>query len=121
MDDSDIVMAKLSKRKGTDSLPFKDILSSTMTERKLTVKQVASLAGVTASVVQNWLSGQNPHNLQAVNLLAEKLGIPFKKLLLGENEKMDHNTQVTELYDEQEFFDGLARIKIQRLIPKKKE
>lgn len=121
MDDLIKAMAKQIKRKGTDSLPFKDILASIMTERRLTVKQVAALASVNASVVQNWLSGQNPHNLQAVNQLAEKLGIPFKKLLLGQDEKLDSNTQLSQLYDEQDFFDGLARIKIQRLIPKKKE
>lgn len=115
--DEDIGMAK--KRKGTGSLPFGGILTKIMEERHLTLKEVAALSGVSVSVVENWLSGSNPHDLKAIDRLSQKLGVPFKKLLLGVAETVDAPTALTDLFDEQDFFDGLARIKIQRLMPKK--
>lgn len=107
------------KKKGTGSLPFKNILREVMKARHLTLKEVADLAGVSISVVDSWLSGSVPHDLMAISNLASKLGIPFKKLLLGQSETVDAPTAVSDLFDEQDFFDGLARIKIQRLMPKK--
>lgn len=112
-------MPESKRRKGTSKLPFKNMLSSIMKERKLTVKEVAGLAGVSPSVVQNWLSAQNPHDLNAVALLAEKLGIPFKRLLLGVDETVDTPTSLQQLYESQDFFDGLAHISIKRLVPRK--
>jgi transcriptional regulator with XRE-family HTH domain len=115
--DEYIRMAK--KRKGTGSLPFGRILAKIMEERRLTLREIAALAGVSVSVVENWISGSNPHDLKAIDRLSQKLAVPFKKLLLGIPEVVDAPNAISEIYDEQEFFDGLARIKIQRLVPKK--
>ena len=92
-----------------------------MKERKLTVKEIAALAGVNSSVIQNWLSGQNPHDLIAIDRLSQKLGVSFKKLLLGISEAVDTNTAISELYDESDLFEGLCRVKVIKLNPKKKE
>ena len=107
------------KKRGTGTLPFGGILSKIMEERRLTLKEVSALSGVSVSVVESWISGSNPHDLLAIDRLSQKLGIPFKKLLLGIPETIDAPTAITDLFDEQDFFDGLARIKIQRLMPKK--
>jgi transcriptional regulator with XRE-family HTH domain len=115
--DESIRMAK--KRKGTGSLPFGRILTQIMEERHLTLKEIAALAGVSVSVVENWVSWSNPHDLKAIDRLSQKLAVPFKKLLLGVSEVLDAPAAISEIYDEQDFFDGLARIKIQRLVPKK--
>lgn len=90
-----------------------------MKERGLTLKQVAQLAGVSISVVQNWLEGKTPHDLQAVSKLAKGLGISFKSLLLGEAETNHQPATISELFDEQLWFDGYAKITINRLIPRK--
>ena len=113
-------MPNIKRRKGTSKLPFKDTLSALMRERRLTVKEVAALAGVSSSVVQNWLEGKNPHDLHAVSQLADKLGVPFKKLLLNEVERVDLPTTVGELFDEQDWFNGFVRLDVKRLVPKKK-
>jgi transcriptional regulator with XRE-family HTH domain len=111
-------MSSPKKHKGTESLPFKSILSSLMKERDLTLKQVAELAGVSASVVQNWLEGKNPHDLQAVSKLAKSLGVSFKSLLLGEPESNQKPGSIAELFEEQQWFDGYAKITISRLLPR---
>lgn len=115
------LMSVTKKNRGTESIPFRQILASIMKERGLTLKQVSLLAGVSVSVTQNWLEGRNPHDLQAVSKLAQGLGISFKSLLLGEVETNHSVTSISELFDEQQWFDGYAKITINRLIPRKKK
>lgn len=113
-----VFMAK--KRSGTDKLPFGKILKSIMEERDLSVRAIAEMAGVRPSVVQNWLSSANPHDLQSVSKLAKALNIEFKKLLLGESDsEINVATTAQDFFDEKEFFEGICKISIQRLIPKK--
>lgn len=91
-----------------------------MTERGLSIGAIAEMAGVSRSVVQSWTSQANPHDLQAVARLAKALNIGFKELLLGEIEERDVGVlSVKDLFDEQDFFDGICTIKVQRLVPKK--
>lgn len=91
-----------------------------MEERGLSIGSIAEMAGVSRSVVQSWTSKANPHDLQAVAKLAKALGIGFKELVLGELEERDiEGVSVTDIFDEQDFFEGVCRIKVQRLVPKK--
>lgn len=115
-------MAKISKkRQGTDDLPFAKNLKRIMDERKLTVRAVAAMAGVKQpSIIMSWLSNANPHDLKAVGRLAKALNMNFKELLLGEPEQESvGGMSVTDLFDEKELFEGICRINIQRLVPKK--
>lgn len=108
------------KRKGTDKLPFAKILERVMNERDLSIGAIAEMAGVSRSVVQSWTSKANPHDLHAVAKLAKALDMGFKELLLGETEETSFSEiSAKDLFDEQDFFDGICRIKIQRLVPKK--
>lgn len=108
------------KRKGTDKLPFAKILERVMNERGLSIGAIAEMAGVSRSVVQSWTSKANPHDLQAVAKLAKALDMGFKELLLGETEEASFSEiSAKDLFDEQDFFDGICRVKIQRLVPKK--
>jgi transcriptional regulator with XRE-family HTH domain len=91
-----------------------------MEERGLSIGTIAKLAGVSRSVVQSWTANANPHNLQAVAKLAKALNIEFKELLLGESEARSlKEVSLGELFDEHELFDGICRVKLQRLTPKK--
>ena len=114
----DMAMAITKKNKGTETLPFSKILHSIMAERVLTVRQEAELAGVKHSVIQNWLEGKNPHDLKSVARLATALGVSFKALLLGEQEDAA-GSNLSSIYEEQDLFDGLAKITIKRLVPRK--
>lgn len=106
------------KRRGTDSIPFRSILQALMDERGLTMAQVGQLAGVSKTVVQSWLSGASPHDLPAVARLAKALGISFKGLLLGATEE-DATTTVAEMFDEVEFYEGLCKVSIKKLTPRR--
>lgn len=110
-----------TKRQGTDGLPFAKNLKRLMDERNLSVRAIAAMAEVKGpSIVMSWLSNANPHDLQAVAKLAKALNVGFKELLLGETETPQiTNISTSDLFDEQELFDGICRIKIQRLAPKK--
>lgn len=103
------------KRKGTNNLPFGKILKGIMSERNLTVRAVAELAGVSASVVQSWLNQSNPHDLKAISKLAQALGLSFKTLLLGEVDSVSGPTTIAEIFEEQDIFDGICRVSIKRL------
>lgn len=109
------------KRQGTDELPFARNLKRIMEERKLTVRAIAAMAGVKQpSVVMSWLSNANPHDLKSVGRLATALDINFKELLLGESDQgLDKAASVADLFDEKKIFEGLCKINIQRLMPKK--
>lgn len=108
------------KRQGTDKLPFAKILKRVMDERGLSIGAIAEMAGVSRSVVQSWSSQANPHDLQAVSKLAKALDISFKELLLGESESENSTTKsIDDIFEEKEFFEGICKINIQRLVPKK--
>ncbi len=111
---------KRPKAKVIDSLPFGKILRQEMKDRKLTVRAVGELSGVSPSVVQGWLNNVNPHNLYAVAQLAETLGMSFKGLLLGQRESLDNGGSLAEILEEKEFFEGICRVKIQLLTPRGK-
>lgn len=106
------------KRQGTDQLPFGKILTQIMKDRNLSIAAVAEMAGVSRSVVQSWTSRANPHDLQAVAKLAKALNINFKELLLGETDQESVKT-LSDLFEEKDFFEGICKINIQRLVPKK--
>lgn len=115
-------MAKISKkRQGTDELPFAKNLKRIMDERHLTVRAVAAMAGVKQpSIIMSWLSNANPHDLKAVGRLAKALDMNFKELLLGEaDQESAKASSIDDLFEEKEFFEGICKINIQRLVPKK--
>lgn len=107
-------------KKGTKNLPFGKILRGIMNDRGLTLRAVAEMAGVNASVVQGWLNHTNPHDLQAVSKLAQALGVSFKGLLLGEQEENGSSVTVSELFEEQDLIEGICKVSIKRLVERKK-
>jgi transcriptional regulator with XRE-family HTH domain len=110
------------KRSGTDKLPFAKILKRIMDERGLSIGAIAEMAGVSRSVVQSWTAQANPHDLQAVARLAKALNLSFKELLLGESDqKTAESLTVGDMFEEKEFFEGICKVSIQRLVPKKGE
>ena len=104
-------------RKGTNSLTFGVRLRKIMDDRRLTVRAVANMAGVTSSVIQSWISKAAPHDLAAVGRLAQALNVGFKELLLGEPE---HHENLEASFEAEDFFEGICRIKVQKLSAKKR-
>lgn len=104
------------KRKGTNKLTFGVRLRKIMDDRNLTVRAIAEMAGVTSSVIQSWISKAAPHDLEAVAKLAKALNVGFKEILLGEPETGESPEL---MFDEQDWFEGICKVKIQRLVPRK--
>lgn len=67
----------------TSKLQFRKNLAEIKKARGFTLRDLAQMAGVPVSVVQNWLTGSAPHDLSAVRKLAHELDVPFEHLLFG--------------------------------------
>lgn len=108
-------MKKTKKDVSKKILPFGKILTAIMKERKLSLKQVSQMCGVSTSVVSDWTAGNTPRDLHAVHKLSQALGIDFSRLLFGESDAVKEITSLAELFEENEIFDGLVRINIKRV------
>lgn len=95
-------------------------LRAILKERGMSVRKAARVAGVSPSVLDSWTSGATPKDLMAVKRLADDLGVSFSWLVIGEREDIRAPLSVSELFEETPYFDGYARIRIDRLIPKGK-
>jgi transcriptional regulator with XRE-family HTH domain len=113
----------MKKRKRAGPTPFSKILRALMTEKSVSVRKAAELAGVGTSTVDNWRGGALPEDYSAVKRLARGLGVSFSFLLTGEeDERANGQTPaISEVFDDGgPLFDGYAKILIQRLIPRRK-
>ena len=96
-------------------------LTDILKERKVTQKDAAKVIGVNASVMSGWLSGASPNDFQAVKKLADHLKISFTWLMTGQEDSGSDAPAIAEVFEEQDdIFDGYAKIKITRLMPRKK-
>ncbi len=68
---------------------FRKTLIKAMADQKMTVRVAAQCAGVPKSTIQNWRSGHNPVNFEAVQRLAAALGLSFSFMLTGKKELVD--------------------------------
>lgn len=110
------------RRKRAGPTPFSKILRSLMSEKKMTLRQAAQIAGVSPSTIDDWRAGALPEDYSAVKRLAQEFGVTLSFILTGEDDSPRENQlpSVTEVFsDGGALFDGYAKITIQRLIPRK--
>jgi len=81
-----VVMANKNKDIQQEELQFSKMLKKLLKDRSITQKQAASLAGVTESVLSDWISGCAPQNLVAVKRLSTSLGVSISYLLFGSSD-----------------------------------
>lgn len=72
---------KGSKRLGTGALTLHINLKLIQSANNLTVRQLASIAGVGPSVIHSWKSKHVPHNLKAVARIGKVFDVPLKDML----------------------------------------
>jgi transcriptional regulator with XRE-family HTH domain len=104
------------KNKNEWGLRLKSILS----ERKISLRKAAAIAGVSPSVMDSWTSGATPSDMLAVKKLSDSLGVSFSWLLTGQPDSVAATISLQEHFEESTIFSGIARIKIDRLTPRKK-
>ena len=113
-------MTKRKRKK--EKRPFSKILFRLMSERDMTLKDASEIAGVSISTISDWRNGTTPEDYQAVQKLANHLGVSLSFILTGKEDIVENSipsvTEVFELGDD--LFDGYAQITIKRLIPRKK-
>lgn len=115
------VNERKSRRRRVEST-FGKNLKATMQRRNLTHATVAEMAGVSVSTINDWVSGTIPHDLQRVGMLAQRLGVSFRWILLGADEDYREPT-LADFFDElpADHLTGLYRIEARRLVPKGKQ
>ncbi|MGE4233210.1 MAG: helix-turn-helix domain-containing protein [Bacteriovoracia bacterium] len=108
------------RRARVDS-PFAKNLKAIMDKRSLTHREVAEMSGVATSVVNDWLAGSQPYDLNKVGMLAKNLGVSFERLLIN-SETKPSDLAITELFTELdvEELSGLFLISVKRLVKKSK-
>lgn len=94
-------------------------LRRVLKEQNISLRKAARIAGVSASVIDSWSAGSTPGNLLAVKRLTDELKISFCWLLTGDAENTSQSLPMSQLFDEQPYFEGYARIRIEKLTPKK--
>jgi len=95
-------------------------LKSVLAERKISLRKAAATAGVSPSVMDSWTSGATPSDMLAVKKLSDSLGVSFSWLLTGQPDSVNGSISLQEHFEETTLFSGIARIKIEKLIPRKK-
>lgn len=106
----------MARKKKIQSLPFSAILRRLMKERGLTFKAVAAMTEVPVSTVHDWCSSTTPQDLIAVGRLAKCLKLSLGELLLGEEPtRQNLDIQISDLFEEEDFFDDICRVSIRRL------
>ena len=109
-------------RRAKEEYPFAKILRAVMTERQVSARQAAKIAGVSHSTIIDWQTGSSPGNYLAVKKLSEALGVSFSYLLTGKHDDDEVNgvaPPVTTVFADGDIvFDGYAKITIQKLVPR---
>jgi transcriptional regulator with XRE-family HTH domain len=110
--------SKSARKRGKVEAPFAENLRRIMDERAVSLKSVATMAGVGSPVVSSWLQGSMPHDPLAVQRLARALSVDFEFLLTGESSRTDPSSiSLHELFrEEQTAFSGIFRIQATRLV-----
>jgi transcriptional regulator with XRE-family HTH domain len=94
-------------------------LASVLKERGLSNRAVAKIIGVSPTVVSAWIRlGSSPADMKVIKKMADALETDFCFLLTGERSLTSPKANITELFQETPYFDGYARIRIDRLTPR---
>lgn len=89
-------------------------------EKAMSLREVSRICDVSPSVVSGWINkGNSPTDLISVKKLSDELGVSFSWLVTGAYEKGGNQPSLAEIFDETPYFDGYARIRIDRLVHKK--
>ena len=99
---------------------FASNLQSVMKKHRLTQRKVGETCGVSVAVVNDWLSGAQPHDLNAVLKFCKAMKCDFKFMLTGEKSELS-DLALSDIFDIEPdaSFSGMFIIEAKRLRPKK--
>lgn len=100
---------------------FAKNLRSLMSDEGISIRALAKIAEVSPSVLSDWSNGITPRDFVAVKKIADHFNTNLTFLLTGQSDK-SRTPIIAEVFDSGDMlFDGIAKITIQRLIPKNKK
>ncbi len=102
---------------------FSKNLNLIIQENRITQRELAKVAGVSASTLNAWLSGGSVTDMEAVMRISEQFNFSFSLLLTGrEDKKTEKKNILNELFDyESVSFNGIYEISARKLVPKKEK
>lgn len=109
-------MPKPARKKAQS--PFAKNLKAILSERGISQKAAADIAGATTSTINDWLAGSHPADLISVQKLARALNVDFEFLLTGSKSRINpQDISMTELFDGEPdpSFSGIFEISARRL------
>ena len=90
-----------------------------MRENRLTIKAAAGIAGTAPSVIQGWKDGAMPsETVGNLKKLCNTYGYSLSFALTGDADEIE-GSHPLQHFVEDEWFDGYARIKIMKLVPRR--
>lgn len=112
-------MAKLPRTQKVET-HLSRFLVQTRQENKLTIRQAAAIAGIPSSVFAGWEKGASPSldSIPGLKCFCDHFKVSLSFALTGQLDATMNSEGIDGVFHEQEFFDGYARIRIMRLLPK---
>lgn len=99
-------------------------LTRLMSEREITVRSAADIAGVPPSTIQSWRTGSPPRSergFAGARKLASALGISLAYLLTGEADVVASSPLEEHYEPAQTLLDGLCIVKLVPLRPRNRK
>ncbi len=92
-------------------------LTSIMKERGISVREAARVAGLSSSTVSEWRSGTTPSDFEAVQKLANLLGVTLSFLLTGKDDSRPSGPpSIAELFERSgQVHSGIYYVQIEKL------
>ena len=98
-----------------------------MKDRGVTQAELAKIAGKNRSVINNWVQGTNPaEGVVGLKKICNAYGYSLSHALTGEPDifertpEMNVESKMKAMFDEEDLYDGYARIKVYKLVAKKR-
>lgn len=112
-------MSRQDRSQRDHNTPLMRFLRRILGDRRITQAELASVAEVSESVLSGWLAGAYPaERVVGVKRICDHFGESLSVALTGLPDKYFGSMEGS--YMEEAIFDGIARIKIERLVPRKK-
>ena len=109
------------KRDIKKTTPLAAFLKKLEESKKISTSKIAQIAGCSASVIYDWKDGSMPsETVGNLKKLCNHYGVSLSTALTGAPDEIDSASQgIADNFNEVEFFDGYARIKVYKLEPRK--
>ena len=109
------------KRDIKKTTPLAAFLKKLEESKGVTTSKLAKIAGCSASVIYDWKDGSMPsETVSNLKKLCNHFGVSLSTALTGAPDEIEGSVKgIADNFDEVEFFDGYARIKVFKLVARK--